>query len=193
MESQHWIPTVTSNGRHLDIYSSMVSDGIVFVNAGINQRVAGLVVSALIHICKDSKQQEAKLYINAGGGDITSALSVVDMMEFFKSRAFTIHTMGLGEVGVGSALILAAGTKGCRKLAHNSQVSLYLGGNALEVNNALSSQAKVTQAERLRGLCIDMLARFSTEDVEGFRIRTNTETFLSAPEAQSLGLIDELA
>jgi len=69
MEAQYWIPTVAQNGQHLDIYSSMLAEGVIFVNARIDQRIAGLIVSCLLDINAHSGTvKHPKIYLNTRMG-----------------------------------------------------------------------------------------------------------------------------
>lgn len=194
MESQYlWVPTVIQNGQHLDIYSSMLADGTIFVNTPIDQRIAGLVASCLVHISSNSRiSHPPKIYLNTKLGDITAAMSVVDMLEFYKSQDTKIQTMGIGEIGIAAALVLAAGTKGSRKIATHALLSLRLGLENLVFGGELSAQAKANQGETLRDKAIELFVRYCGKDKDEFRSLTNSERYLDADQTKDLGLVDEI-
>lgn len=192
MEAQYWIPTVTNNGRHLDVYSSMLADGIIFVNAPIDQRIAGIITSCLLHISSNAEEpSQPQIYLNTKRGDIVSALSVVDIIEFYKRKGVTIQTIGFGELGAAAALILAAGTGGMRRAAAHCHISLHFGtGN---VDFAISSdQAKARQSAKTQSAVVELLSKYSGQERDLFRTYTNSESYLDAPEARQFGLVDEV-
>jgi len=86
MDAQYWIPTVKHQDQYMDIYSSMLAKGIIFVNAKIDQRIAGLITTCLLHINETADIVQPKLYLNTSQGDIVSAMSVVDVMQFLKDN-----------------------------------------------------------------------------------------------------------
>lgn len=192
MDAQFWTPTVNHHGQYLDVYSSMLADGIIFVNAPINQRIAGLVTSSLLHINSNTDTaKKPKIYLNTRKGDIVSALSIVDIIEFYKSKNIQIQTIGFGEVGIAAALILAAGTKGFRKLAKHAQVSLYLGLDSLDFEVIKSTQAQERQETKLRKKSNELFAQYTGQDISVFRNLTGAEKYLDAKEVKGIGLIDD--
>lgn len=191
MDAQYWIPTVSQDGRFLDIYSAMLADGIIFVNAPINQRVAGLVASSLLHIDRLARaSKQAKLYLNSKEGDLVAAMSIVDIMEHYKKKV-PLHTVGLGELGIAGSVILAAGSKGCRRAASHAKLSLYVGLSHFDFPNIQSAEMKSSQGEGIKQEMIAMLAHYSGQDPMFFRMRLNSEQYLTASEAIKFGLIDE--
>jgi len=192
MEAQFWTPTVSHHGQYLDVYSSMIADGIIFVNAPIDQRIAGLVTSTLLHISSNTDSaQKPKIYLNTRKGNITSAMSIVDIIEFFKNKNIPIQTVAFGEIGVAAALILAAGTKGMRKIARHAQASLYLGLESLDIEVIKSTEAQGRQESQLRRLTNELLAKYSGQDINIFRNLTGAEQYLEADKAKNIGLVDD--
>ena len=192
MEAQFWTPTVNHHGQYLDVYSSMLIDGIIFINAPIDQRIAGLVTSSLLHINSNSETpQTPKLYLNTRGGNIVSAMSIVDTIEFFKGKNIQIQTLAFGEIGIATALILAAGSKGIRKIAKHAQLSLYLGLESLDIEVIKSTQARERQDTSLRTKTNELFAFYSGQDISLFRGLTAAEKYLDADESKSLCLVDE--
>jgi len=193
MESQYWTPTVRRDGQHLDVYSSMLEDGIIFVNAPIDQRIAGLIATSLLHLhAHGQRNTPAKVYINSKRGDIVSAMSVVDIIELYKRMQVDVETVGMGELGVAGCLIVAAGTRGHRKLAAHCQLSLYVGLDNFDLPNLKSPDAQQRQSNTIRTRFIEQLSVYSGQPLDYFRARGNSEEYLTADEAKELGLVDEL-
>lgn len=193
MDSDWWRPVVARDGHQLDIYSAMLADGIIFVNAPIDQRISGLIVSCLLQVdAHTDAAKRPKIYLNTKKGDIVSAMSVVDILERYKRKGLAIQTVGLGEIGVAAGLIVAAGSPGQRHLTANCQLSLYLGMDNLECTNLPSEEMKLRQGEKLKDQFIQLFAKYTKQDVELFRLHTNSEAFVDAETALQRGVCDAL-
>lgn len=195
MDAQYWIPTVMRNGQYLDIYSSMLARGIIFVNAAIDQRVAGLINTCLLHINETADIVQPKIYLNTQKGDVLSAMAVVDVMQFLQKNErnpIAIETFGFGEIGVAAALILAAGTKGRRRAATHCQMSIRIGSANVGFEAIQATEAKSKEDAKLRQKALELVQRFSGLDLETARFYINNfEGYLEAEKAIELGLIDE--
>ena len=189
MESQYWIPTVTRLGQTMDIYSSMMARGIIFINAPIDQRIAGLINTSLLHIHETADIVQPRLYLNTKRGDVISAMSVVDVMRFLK---VPIETVGFGEIGVAAALILAAGTKGHRRAAAHCNLGLRIGIDNLAFEAVQSEQAKAAEQAKVLKKAMDLFAQFTKQNINTIRTLTNSESYIDAEEAKELGFIDEI-
>ena len=65
-----------------------------------------------------------KLYVSTHGGIVSDMFSIIDIMEDVKKEC-PIETVGVGKVMSAGVLILAAGTKGKRKIAKHCRVMLH--------------------------------------------------------------------
>jgi ATP-dependent Clp protease, protease subunit len=193
MEDKYWIPLVQNAGQTMDVYSSMLAEGIIFVNTRIDQRVAGLITSCLLHITGRKDQAvNPKIYLNTQQGDVLAALTVVDIIEFYKRRDMQIQTVGFGEVGLATSIIMACGTHGLRKIAAHGQICLRVAPGNLEFGNVESEQAKARQRDKIVITVIDMLTSYSGQEKDYFRACLGAERYLSAEEAIEIGLVDEI-
>lgn len=194
MEAQYWIPTVAHNGQYLDIYSSMLAEGIIFVNTRIDQRISGLIVSCLLEInANSSTVKHPKIYLNTRLGDVLSAMTVVDIIEVYKKRNIQIQTVGFGEIGAASALILAAGSKGQRKVAPHCKLMLRFNADTYDLSALQSEQAKLAQFEKIKSAILEQLVKFSGKDIEVLRVYSNREEYFDAAQIiEKLGLADEM-
>ena len=193
MEAQYWIPTVTRDGRHLDVYSAMLADGIIFVNAPVDQRIAGIITSCLLHIGSNSDgDTQPQIYLNTKRGDVVAALSVVDIVEFYKGKGVRVQTMGFGELGAAAALILAVGTEGLRWAAPHCHISLHFGAGSVDFGAISTDGAKSRQSDKTQATVIELLSKYSGQDLDLFRTYTNSESYLDASQAKQLGLVDAI-
>ena len=81
----------TSRGeRAFDIFSRLLKDRIVFIVGGIDDYVANLVVAQLLFLESEDPKKDIYMYINSPGGVITSGLSILDTMNYFKCDVSTV-------------------------------------------------------------------------------------------------------
>ena len=133
-----------------------------------------------------------KLYISTQGGNADDMFAIYDVIELVK-RTVPIQTIGLGKVMSAGVLLLAAGTKGKRKIARHARVMIHNvitghSGGLFHVANELG------EAENIQQMYINAIAENSNLTVKQLRrmVKTGQNIYLSAEEAIKYGIADEL-
>jgi len=182
---------IESNGRGeraYDIYSLLLKERIIFLGTGINDTVANLIVAQLLYLNSQDQKQQINLYINSPGGGVYAGLAIYDAMQMIQAPVSTV-AVGVS-ASMGTAL-LAAGAKGRRYALPHSTIHMHpTGGGAQgyteDVRIATREQERIqTQLFHLMG----KHSGHSWKEIEEYFLR---DKFLSAPEAKSFGLIDEV-
>ena len=187
------IPTVlekTNYGeRAYDIYSRLLKERIVFLAGPINDAVANSVVAQMLFLASKDPKKDIQLYINTPGGSVTAGLAIYDTMQYVKCP---ISTVCIGSAASGAAVLLAAGTKGKRYSLPNAQILLHqvavsgVSGEAIEVEIAAK------QIVKLKDKINTILAEHTGQPLEKIARDTDRDFYLSAEEAKTYGLIDEV-
>lgn len=190
--SSYTIPSVvekTLNGeRAVDIYSRLLTDRIVYVGTEIDDGVANVVIAQLLHLESESPQTPINLYLNSPGGSVTAMLAIYDTMQFVRSP---VATTCVGQAASAAAVLLAAGAEGQRSVLPHARVVLHQpSGGGQGTLPDLALQAK--EIVRLRAEMEAILARHTGRDVETLRRDTDRDLVLTAGEAVSYGLVDEV-
>ena len=77
---QYTIPTVVERTplgeRAYDIYSSLLSERIIFLGTEIDDGVANVVIAQLLHLDWSNPEREISIYINSPGGSPTSLMAI---------------------------------------------------------------------------------------------------------------------
>ena len=114
-QNQILIPTViqkTSMGeRAYDIYSKLLEDRIIFLGTAIDDTVANVVIAQLLYLASIDTKKDITLYINSPGGSVSSAMAILDTMNFVQPD---VSTVCIGMAASAAAVLLSAGTKGKR-------------------------------------------------------------------------------
>lgn len=191
-EDQYLIPTVIeksqSGERAYDIYSRLLKERIIFLGGQINDVVANIVIAQLLFLEHEDPKKEIKLYINSPGGSVTAGMAIYDTMQYVKPD---VSTMCVGIAASMGAFLLAAGQSGKRFALPNSDILLHqvMGGaegQAIEIEIAAKQIIKTKQ--RLNQL----LARHTKQSLSKIEKDTDRDFWLSAEEAKTYGVIDEI-
>jgi ATP-dependent Clp protease, protease subunit len=131
-----------------------------------------------------------EFYISTYGGQATEMFAVYDTMRDIRERV-PIHTKGLGKVMSAGVLLLAAGTKGKRKIGRNCRVMIHgvvagSHGHIADIENEFS-ETKHTQKMYIKAMAeeTDMTEKYIKKLME-----RKTNVYLDAEEAVSLGIAD---
>ena len=125
----------------------------------ISERKGADVVAALLYLentshalgLADPKDQESQqvvvarsiaMMVSTHGGTASDMFSILDIMDMVKERTCDIETFGIGKVMSAGVPILAAGTKGKRKVGRNCRIMLHnvmagTGGTIFSMENEL--------------------------------------------------------
>jgi ATP-dependent Clp protease protease subunit len=186
------VPTVveqTNRGeRAFDLYSRLLKERIIFLATPIDDTVANLVMAQLIHLESEDADKDINLYINSPGGEITGLFAIYDTMQYIKPD---IATYCMGQAASAAAVLLAAGTKGKRHALPHARILIHqpysgAGGQASDIE----IQAK--EINRMRELLEQVLAHHTGQPIERIRSDTDRDFIMSADEAKTYGIIDEV-
>jgi len=130
--------------------------------------------------------------LSTPGGSADDMLSLYDMMRVVRDQC-EIHTVGIGKVMSAGVLILAAGTKGKRRLGRNCRVMIHsvIGGNAGSFHNLENEMEEIRHMQKTY---VKLLAAETkmTEAQLNKMINKKVNVYLSAEEAVELGIADEV-
>ncbi len=179
----------TSRGeRSYDIYSRLLKERIVFVSGPIDDNVATVVTAQLLFLEAENPKKEISLYINSPGGAVTAGLAMYDTMQYVRPQ---VSTLCIGQAASAASLLLCAGEKGQRYALPNSRVLLHqpsggISGQAADI--ARHAQEIVKIKRRLN----EIYARHTGQGVDVIEKALDRDYFLTAEEAKSFGLIDQV-
>lgn len=128
------------------------------------------------------------IYINSLGGDVYSALGIIDMMHIAEKCGYIIQTINIGLAASMAALILMAGTKGYRKGTTHSTVFVH--PVSYEAKEELPRiRTEYNELERIQKVILDLTATYSDEKVKKL---INKSGYLNSQEALQYNIIDKI-
>jgi len=180
----------TARGERVyDIYSRLLRDRIIFLGTPIDAAVANTIVAQILFLAAQNPNQEIRMYINSPGGDVDAGLAIYDTMQFVTP---TVSTICVGMAASMGAVLLAAGERGRRYALPHSKVLIHqpwtkgVGGQATDI---------AIQAEQIlksRDLLNNILAKHSGNTFEKVAKDTDRDYWMTAAEAQTYGLVDQV-
>lgn len=192
-QNQILIPTViqkTSMGeRAYDIYSKLLEDRIIFLGTPIDDTVANLVIAQLLYLESIDTKKDITMYINSPGGSVSSAMAILDTMNFVKPD---VSTVCIGTAASAAAVLLSAGVKGKRFTLPNSRVLIHqplvegMGGQATDI------EIHTRELLRIKRELAGILAANTGQTLQKINADVERDYILSAEEAKKYGLVDEI-
>jgi ATP-dependent Clp protease protease subunit len=174
--------------RAYDIYSRLLRERIVFLVGPVNDQSANLVVAQLLFLESENPDKDISFYINSPGGSVSAGMSIFDTMQFIKPD---VSTLCIGMAASMGAFLLSAGAKGKRFSLPNSKVMIHqpLGGAQ---GQATDIEIHAREILKTREQLNRILAERTGQPLEKIQADTERDYYMTAAEAQSYGLIDQV-
>jgi ATP-dependent Clp protease protease subunit len=174
--------------RAYDIFSRLLKERIVFIGTPIDDAIASLVIAQLLFLESEDPDKDINLYINSPGGSVSSGLAIYDTMQYIRPDVATIC---IGMAASMGAVLLAGGTKGKRSGLPNSRILIHQPwGGVQGTASDISIQAE--EILRTKKRLNEILAAHSGQPLAMIERDTDRDRYMSAEEAKSYGLIDNV-
>ena len=174
--------------RAFDIYSRLLKERIIFLVGPVTDQSAYLIVAQLLFLESENPEKDISLYINSPGGSVSAGMAIYDTMQFIRPQVSTLCTGLAASMG---AFLLAAGAKGKRFSLPNSRIMIHQpsgGAQGQATDIEIHAREILYLRERLNGI----LSENTGKSIEQIARDTERDNFMSADEAKSYGLIDEV-
>ena len=174
--------------RSFDIYSRLLKERIIFLHEQVDDSIANLIISQLLFLEAEDPERDIYLYINSPGGVVTAGMAIYDTMQFIQAK---VSTICMGQAASMGAFLLAAGEPGRRYSLPNARIMIHqpLGGAQ---GQATDIEIQANEILRIKGLLNDILAERTGQKLSKIVKDTERDFFMSAAEAKTYGLIDEV-
>jgi ATP-dependent Clp protease protease subunit len=194
MVSSVLVPTVLENTgrgeRAYDIYSRLLKERIIMVNGPVEDTMANLIVAQLLFLAAENADREINLYISSPGGVISAGLAIYDTM---RSLPCPVSTTCVGYAASFGTILLLAGDKGRRRALPHARIHLHqpliqggIGGQATDID--IHAREILYTRDVINGI----IQEHTGQTLERIRHDTERDFFLSADEAVTYGIIDEV-
>ncbi len=174
--------------RVYDVYSRLLKDRIIFLGTQVNDEVANALVAQMLFLQSDDPKSDIHLYINSPGGSVSAGMAIYDTMQFVSCD---VATYCIGQAASMGAVLLTAGAKGKRFALPNARIMIHqplagMQGTAEEI------LIHATEFKRIKTKLNEILIKHTGQTMEAIERDTDRDRFMSAEEAVSYGLIDQV-
>lgn len=154
----------------------------------IDDNVSNVIVAQLLFLENQDPKKDIQIYINSPGGSVTAALAIYDTMNHIKAD---VSTICVGIAASAAAVLLSSGAKGKRYILPNAEVMIHqvmggMEGQASEIE--IHAKHILKTKENLNKI----LAKNTGKSVQEIEKDSDRDKYMSAQEAKSYGIIDEL-
>ena len=179
----------TSRGeRAFDIYSRLLQERIIFLTGPVYDQVASLISAQLLYLESINPSKEISFYVNSPGGVVSAGLAIYDTMQYIRSP---VSTVCIGMAASMGSLLLAAGEKGKRYALPNARIMVHQPSGGAQ-GQASDIEIQAREILYLRRRLNEIYEIHTGQTLEQIEQKLDRDTYMSADEAASFGLIDEV-
>ena len=170
---------------------------IIGMFCDINEEKVAEIIHAILYLNEMNKIEEdaakkmpIEFYISTYGGSADDMFALYDVMRLTRQES-EIHTLGLGKVMSAGVLLLAAGTKGKRRIAKNCRIMIHsvAAGNHGNLQDLTNELEAIADLQKMYSNCLVEETNMTESDIKEMLDR-NVNVYLSAEEAVKLGIAD---
>ncbi len=174
--------------RSFDIYSRLLRERIVFVTGEVEDHMSSVIVAQLLFLESENPSKDIYMYINSPGGVVTAGMAIHDTMQYIRPK---ISTVCIGQACSMGSFLLAAGEPGMRVALPQARIMVHQpSGGARGMASDIEIQAK--EILRLKHTMHELYAKYTGKSVKQVAEAMDRDTWLSAEEAKSFGLVDQV-
>lgn len=168
-----------------DAASKLLQSRTIFIDDVILPYLATEIQSQLLLLDKESNE-EITIFINSPGGEVYSGLSIIDTIKFIKSPVKTICT---GLCASMAAVILLTGD--IRMSFPNARIMLHQPSSGT-YGTISDMELDIDEGRFLKSKLYEIIEEHTNMSIESIVERCDRDYWISAKEAKSLGIIDEI-
>jgi ATP-dependent Clp protease protease subunit len=172
----------------MDIYSRLLDDRIVFLHGPINEVVSSSVSAQLLYLDSEDSSKPISIYINSPGGEVVSGLGIYDVIKYVRAP---VSTVCVGQACSMAAILLAAGSKGQRRILPNARVMLHQPHGGFQ-GQASDLEIAAREILYLKERLLKLLAADCGRDPALLKDQLDRDYYLHSEEAKSFGIVDEI-
>jgi ATP-dependent Clp protease, protease subunit len=180
-----------------DLPSLLLKERIVYLGMPLVPAVTELIIAELLYLQYDDPEKPIKIYINSTGtsrydgepiGFETEAFAICDTLSYIKPP---VHTICIGQAMGMAAMLLSAGTKGCRASLPNAAIVLHQ-SKSYARGQASDIQIRAQEVLANKATMIDILSRNTGQSLEKISKDLDRLFYITPEQAVEYGLIDRV-
>jgi ATP-dependent Clp protease protease subunit len=144
---------------------------------------------AILRNRADGDTSPINVIIDSPGGDVYEMFGIIDYIESLERNSdIKVNTICRGKAMSAAAMILACGTG--KRLASKRSTVMIHEGSSMQAGKTSDVKAAQKYNAHLEDMANTVLGEKTTKDKQFWSEQTKTDLYLSAKDAQKLGVID---
>lgn len=172
----------------MDIFSKLLKDRIIILTGEIDEILCETIKAHLLYL-ESLSDDDIKIYINSGGGDVYSGLGLLDTMEYVKPDIVTVNT---GLAASMASIILCSGTKGKRKALKRSRTMLHQPLYYIGFAQASDIEIDAKQINSLKRELYEIISDKTGQPYDKVHNDADRDYWLDSKEARKYGIVDHV-
>jgi ATP-dependent Clp protease protease subunit len=172
----------------MDVFSRLMMDRVIFIGEPIDDRIANVIQAQLLFLQSADSAKDIQLYINSPGGSVYAGLGIYDTMQYISPDVATICT---GVALSMASVLLCAGASGKRSALKHSRVMIHQTSGGTQ-GTAADMDISIKEVLKIQKELYQIIARHSGQDYDKINDVAGRDYWMTAPEAQKFGMIDEV-
>jgi len=168
---------------------------IVGLYGEVNEEHSREAIGALLSYLHEGRNNQdsvepVEMVISTGGGNVADMFAIYDIMRMTR-EVCEISTLGIGKVMSAGILLIAAGTKGQRRIGKHCRIMLHhvITSDQGSIVNVRETCREATTMEDLMFTALASETNLTKSKIQKI-IKDNTDKFFSAEEAVEMGIAD---
>lgn len=178
----------TRGERSFDIYSRLLRERIIFVTGQVEDHMASVITAQLLFLESENPKKDIFMYINSPGGVVTAGMAIHDTMQYIRPK---VGTVCIGQAASMGSFLLAAGEPGMRVALTNARIMVHQPSGGAQ-GQASDIEIQAREILRIRQRMNELYAQYTKQPMDVIENAMERDKFLSADEAKTFGLIDEV-
>lgn len=173
----------------VDLYNRLYRERVLFMGQELDDELCNQIVGMMLYLSAEDSSKNHELYINSPGGAVTSGLALFDTIEHVAADVITI---GMGLAASTASFVLCGGTPLRRCALPHSRIMIHQpeGGTRGQASEIIYESVEILRLRRQVGY---LYAARTGQPIDRIANDMDRDTFFSAEEARTYGLVDGVA
>lgn len=176
-------------GEWVDLYNRLYRDRVLFLCQDLGNELSNQLIGIMLYLNAEDSDEGLVMYINSPGGSVTCGVGVYDAMNYVDAEVTTIC---VGTASSMASFVLSGGSMGQRISLPHARIMIHQpgGGSQGQTSIVLSDADEMV---RLRKEVVSIYADRTGQTREQISDDMNRDQYMSAHEAKTYGLVDQVA
>jgi len=163
-------------------------DRTLYFTGDVDETSITQAISRITTLSRQNAKKPITIVFNTRGGCVDDMFALYDMIKFLRTP---IYTIGLGKIMSAGVLLLASGSRGCRKIGKRARIMIHP-ISSVTYGTIFDQKNIVNEMERLQTQwqeCMIENTNFTLTQLNAI-MSSNVDTYLTPEQAISFGIID---